>query len=284
MWHYLQRRKNTRLLNGLRQASGSSVPVNMALLPNEAWKLEKLMGTPGVSFSPTADGILCSLAGKSILLTDWNDIFITVDSFVDFDYGSAIPKDNDIAVFDIGANIGDTAIVFAANRQVRQVFSFEPLPSIYQRFMKNMDHNPALKHKVSPFPFGLGDSDATMRVAYPHGCAYCATSTENWHGDDASKVEENMTIRDAVPVITELLDTCTDTVKVMKLDCEGAEFVLLPHLSKHGLLKHFSLLMMEFHRTDPAPLVEVLRRDGFTVFWQSSLVGLTGRLYAAKAA
>ena len=92
-----------------------------------------------------------------------------------------------------------------------------------------------------------------------------------------------MVIRDAVPVVAELLATLpSNVVRVIKLDCEGAEFSLLPHLSSHGLLREFSLIMMEFHRTDPNSLVTVLEQNGFVVFWQNSLLGLTGRLYAAK--
>jgi FkbM family methyltransferase len=232
----------------------------------------------------TPDGYLYTIGGKSLLLTDWNDIFIAVDSFVDFDYNFALPGTENAVVFDVGANIGDTALVFASNPRIEKVFSFEPLHSIHRRLQQNLGYNPEIKDKIQSYAFGLGDSDAVIRVKYPEGCAYCATGTEDWHDDKyANTIEEDMVIRDAVPVVAELLATLPqNVVRVMKLDCEGAEFSLLPHLAGHGLLREFSLVMMEFHRTDPNPLVAVLEQNGFVVFWQNSLVGLTGRLYAAK--
>lgn len=39
---------------------------------------------------------------------------------------------------------------------------------------------------------------------------------------------------------------------VLKLDVEGAEYVLLPHLIRHGLMDRFSHLLVEWHKGDLA--------------------------------
>lgn len=59
----------------------------------------------------------------------------------------------------------------------------------------------------------------------------------------------------------------------MKLDCEGAEFILLPHLFRRGLLKDFSLIMMEFHQAAPPLLSLFCAKTGY-----SFLAGVTGWL------
>lgn len=281
-WNKLQQKNTARLLEKLKKISGSQDPINIKLQTNEAWKLKKLMETPGVFFTTTCDGILCNLQGKSLLLHDWNDIFIAVDSFVDFDYSISIPFENDIIIFDIGANVGDTAIVFASNPRVKKVFSFEPLQSVYQRMIKNIEYNHNIKDKIESFNFGLGSKYEQIDVSYPRGCAYCATSSENWHADNINNIKEKVIIHDAAIIINKLIYTFNNEILAMKLDCEGAEFNIIPYLSEQKILKKFSLIMMEFHRTDPSIIVNALNKNNFTVFWLGSSVGTTGRLYAIQ--
>jgi FkbM family methyltransferase len=261
--------------------SDKKIAISMA--GHESWKLQKLISAPGSAFSMTQEGLLYSLQGKHLLLTDWNDIFIAVDNFVDFDYGFVLPEADSVLVFDVGANIGDTALVFATMQQVDKVYSFEPLPSIYARMQNNLRFNPDIAFKIKSFNYGLGVKDEAVDISYPSACGYCATVSEKWHDDVEQKTTETMQIRDACPVIAELLhNTLSETRLVLKMDCEGAEFFLIPHLAAHGMLNKFSAVLMEFHRPDPAPLVTVLKQQGFTVFFSGSLVGITGRLYAAK--
>lgn len=158
-WHFLQKRKDARLLNELRLAAGISGSINIALLPNEGWKLEKLMSAPGISFSSTPDGILCSLSGKSILLTDWNDIFIAVDSFVDFDYAASIPGNEDIAVFDIGANIGwHSTVMTMGISNAGQRYAFEPASDNFAILQKNMEiMRTVTGHNISEHRCAVGE-------------------------------------------------------------------------------------------------------------------------------
>jgi FkbM family methyltransferase len=39
-----------------------------------------------------------------------------------------------------------------------QVFSFEPIPSTYERLIKNIDLNPHLSSRIHPIEMGIGDS------------------------------------------------------------------------------------------------------------------------------
>jgi FkbM family methyltransferase len=268
----------------LQQKSSLKYPVHFNLpFLDEAWKLRKLMDVPGGTFSSTADGILYTLEGKSLLLTDWNDIFIAVDTFVDFDYGFGIPGGKEIIVYDVGANIGDTSIIFASMQHVKKVYSFEPLPGIFKRMEKNLYYNPEISHKVECFNLGLGKNNASIPVLYPSGCAYCATHTEQWHSDIGNLTTEIMDIHDAVPILRELINKSPhDVTNVLKSDCEGAEFDLIPYLGENKILRHFSIILMEFHRTNPDPIIYTLEKCGFTVFWSASKVGITGRLYATK--
>jgi len=147
-WNILDKHRQKKLRNRVMRASGADRPFTIPLLFGESWKLQKLLDAPGSSVSVTPDGYLYTIGGKSLLLTDWNDIFIAVDSFVDFDYNFALAGTENAVVFDVGANIGDTALVFASNPRVEKVFSFEPLHSIHQRLQQNLCYNPEIKDKI----------------------------------------------------------------------------------------------------------------------------------------
>jgi len=61
-------------------------------------------------------------------------------------------------------------------------------------------------------------------------------------------------------------ETLPDAKIVLKIDVEGAEYLLLPHLIKHDLIDRFSLILVEFHtgalangyESDRASILEVI--------------------------
>jgi hypothetical protein len=52
----------------------------------------------------------------------------------------------------------------------------------------------------------------------------------------------------------------------LKIDCEGAEYEILPNLVQAGLLKTVDVVIVEWHSGDFQPLVSLLEQEGFFCF------------------
>ena len=65
-------------------------------------------------------------------------------------------------VIDIGANIGDSAIYFAA-KGARHVYAFEPFPSTFECAKNNVEIND-LREKITIINAGLSDADGDIAI------------------------------------------------------------------------------------------------------------------------
>ena len=65
-------------------------------------------------------------------------------------------------VFDVGANIGSTALFFASKNPRAQIFSFEPHPDTYQKARTNIQLNAF--DKIHLFKQGLGDVKGSKKL------------------------------------------------------------------------------------------------------------------------
>ena len=67
-----------------------------------------------------------------------------------------------------------------------------------------------------------------------------------------------------------------------KIDCEGAEKEIVPSLEMSGLLHRIHVLMMEWHFSPPKSLIDILTRNGFTVFFDHSVRDKLGFIKAVR--
>jgi FkbM family methyltransferase len=148
-------------------------------------------------------------------------------------------------VLDIGASIGDTAIMFAL-RGAKDVVAFEPYPFPYGLAVKNVEVN-GLKN-VKVVNGAVGGKDGSIRVM----------TGETTSGDDLKPSQEGV----EVPVYS--LDRVLEEYgpfDAVKMDCEGCEYEALANSRRIG---EVSQVMLEYHY-GPEKVVEALRRAGFQV-------------------
>ena len=85
------------------------------------------------------------------------------------------------------------------------------------------------------------DIDSTVGFTVNGNCTHVGTdrSSETW---------------DQTPCfdLAKWVRMLPDTTMVLKMDVEGAEYVLLPHLIEQGLMDRFSRLLVEWHTGDLA--------------------------------
>lgn len=155
-----------------------------------------------------------------------------------------LDKDHDY--LDIGAWIGPTVLYGA--RKARRVIAFEPDPAAFRHLAWNLELNGITN--VSAFPVALSQEFGVARMASFGGEAGDSMSSllnDGSHGTDVLTIGW-----DDFAAATDL-----SLVSLVKMDIEGAEFDVLPHLVP-WLKEHRPALLLSTH----APyLDESLRND-----------------------
>lgn len=120
---------------------------------------------------------------------------------------------------DIGAWIGPTVLYGA--RKARHVWCFEPDPTAYRHLAWNLDLNGI--DNVSAFGVALSDRFGVARMASVRGEPGDSTSSLLHDGAHGS---------DALTIAWSQFEAASDLTKVslVKVDIEGAEFMVLPSL------------------------------------------------------
>ncbi len=160
----------------------------------------------------------------------------------------------DKIIVDIGGNIGDTALQFA--KQGAEVYSFEPVPPIYDIALKNIDLNPDLKDKIHFYNYAISDKKGKIDIAYEGEGNSAGSSTYSKKG----KVYKVNTI-----TIKDILSNLCPHVDLLQMDCEGSEYDIIPNSD----LSMFKELIIEYHQfitsIDYHVLLDNLKKQGFII-------------------
>ncbi len=156
-------------------------------------------------------------------------------------------------VLDIGANIGDTAVIFT-RKGARRVEAYEPHALMAELAVRNVRLN-ACEDKVRIYNAAVASRDGQLSIV-----ENAAAGSVGGPGL-VTRVEGSQVMVQAVS-ITGIMDRMKD-VDVLKIDCEGAEFDIIPALSVDQL-RRFKAIGMEYHR-EPSALVSRLKAAGFNV-------------------
>lgn len=143
---------------------------------------------------------------------------------------------NDV-IWDIGTSIGLFSIYSAPH--VKQVFSFEPDPEIFQRFNKNIGLN-YLQNKITSYQLGISNKEGIVTLS-SDGLDGSSPSIS-----DLGRHSNKTTIN--VNSIDNLIEAGLDRPSILKIDIEGAEILALQGAKK--LLESANsprLIFMEVH-------------------------------------
>jgi FkbM family methyltransferase len=191
-----------------------------------------------------------------------------------------------IAVVDVGMNIGLASLKFAAQPNVKRVYSFEPFEPTFRRAADNLALNTAIGSKIRARNVGLAgaDQDAIFHVP-PAGDSGCMTTL-----DVAGGTPVRVVLRKAADVFDAIIKRSReDGLEVFaKIDCEGAEYEIFESLDSADLLGAVRGFMVETHGhvrgKFHGDVVEILKRAGFVIYDRLPREGNgNGLLYAARA-
>ncbi|MBD3260631.1 MAG: FkbM family methyltransferase [Candidatus Altiarchaeales archaeon] len=169
-------------------------------------------------------------AQKLALVQKWNELEREGNLRTDY------PLDGNSIVLDVGAYRGDWTEKIVSLYDAH-VYAFEPVLKYAEMVTKRFSTNP----KVCVFGIALLDVDGQQTIL----------SSEK--GDDGSslygagKPLETITTRNTSSVFREM---SWDTVDLMKLNVEGAEYQILKSLLNGGLISCIKNIQVQFHDFD----------------------------------
>jgi len=245
-----------------------------------------LRNKAGAKFELTAaDDLLINVNGLIYNIQTWEELFILNEIFISgvYNYLTTEP----FVLFDIGMNVAYSSLFFAAIPECLAVYSFEPFQQTFDQAVHNISLNPEAAKKIHPFNYGLGKDNRQMTVAYDKdikGNMGINGIPGYLDRDLTAATEEQIILKDAAAVISGLiseLGTARPNL-VVKMDCEGSEYDILESVGDAGLLKAFSVIMMEWHFKGNAEICSRLQNAGYSLFSFNHHDEMSGMLYAFK--
>ena len=170
-----------------------------------------------------------------------------------------LPKKlNPQVIFDIGGNIGITAIYLASLFPEATIYSFEPMPENFKILQKNIKQY----ENIKAFNFGLGSKNGNFKV-------YLSGDPENYGGisfyPDLSGKQIEPFIYCEVKNINEIIKQLNiDSIDLIKIDTEGAEYDILLSI-KESILRKTTWITGELHGNQDFELLNYLNILGFSI-------------------
>ena len=188
---------------------------------------------------------------------------------------------DDYIMFDIGANIGATSLYSAQNKHIKHIYAFEPFKQTFEQAQANLDRNPDLSHKISIFQYGLGATEQRLNIQYNPELPGSMSTTHDRFAANEGTIVETVHIQNATEILAPLVDQHLEKIFI-KIDCEGAENDILLNLNDSGVLKKVDALVLEWHFEYPNILIELLKKNGFVVFVNHTVINELGMIRAVR--
>lgn len=208
---------------------------------------------------------------KIRLSSSKHDISTFVVIFCRKEYGR-IPKD--ATIIDIGANIGMFAM-YAIMNGARRVIAVEPNMESCRVLEETVRLN-RLEDKLTLLHAAIG-AESGQVIYIPKksspGNVSVKTPTSN---PDIFEAIKTIALQDIID------QHQVDEVDILKVDCEGAEYELLPSISDDHL-KKVKEIKMEFHGSE-TPLRDWFRQKGLAIthYWRSKEEKDLGYFWVSK--
>lgn len=167
-------------------------------------------------------------------------------------------------VVDVGANIGIASIYFANLPNVSNVESYELVPNTFKLALQNIRAS-NLNQKITISSYGLAKDKGSFSIPFKEEGSVDASvfevSPSNVKLQSGDNIEVNVLA--AVPELQRIISHANGKKVVLKLDCEGSEYEIIPELSVNGILQQLSVIMLEWHYYGPEKIVIHLTECGF---------------------
>mgnify|MGYP003114385279 CR=1 FL=1 len=158
-------------------------------------------------------------------------------------------REDDWILFDVGANVGMYSLAFKENSPKSKVYSFEPIPEIFNVLSENISLNSnLLKGGIEVFNFGFSDTAGTKKMGLPPG--YKNEGLYSLKNADDNKDEKIVDCK-----FENISDFCQKNniyPDIIKLDVEGSELDILKSISPE-IIEKVTIIVVEMNRKPPLP-------------------------------
>jgi FkbM family methyltransferase len=159
-----------------------------------------------------------------------------------YDVAMAPVRNGDV-VLDVGANHGFTACYFA--KKGARVYAFEPDPANARMLQENICAN-GLEDEIILTPCAVGGRNGTVKLFRTEAMGGGQTTTSQDFAERA-----NLHVKEVLEVESQSIKHVLDVhgiqqVRLLKLDCEGAELEILQSLDE-PLLRNVDSMAIEYH-------------------------------------
>jgi FkbM family methyltransferase len=163
---------------------------------------------------------------------------------------------------DIGANIGLYTLIAAQNRNCHRCYAFEPNPAIFSAMVENIKLNGCAN--VQPINAAVSDTVGILRFS----------AREGHSGAGSLNVPDGTTAISVASVNKDIFDQfaiADTTSKIIKIDVEGHEPIVVAELIKSVIWKQVRFLFLECDesRYDVAALVQLLETSGLQQIYKN---------------
>lgn len=207
--------------------------------------------------------LVVSINGVKFELKNRTDYIVFNEIFLNEAYNYYSGYTNEI-VIDIGMNAGLASLYFANRENVKKVYSFEPVKETFEKAVYNFNLNDDyLKNKIECFNYALGRKDETLVIPFDNENSGSTSIYDDVIGDENTTEIE---VRGINRVLLNIFEINSDYNKILKLDCEGAEFDILSELDNSNILSQFNLILMEYHFGLNKKIETILKGNNFVYF------------------
>lgn len=203
------------------------------------------------------------------------------EAFFDDIYFRRLPKASfkkkDMRVIDVGANAGFFSLYTFFRMPEAKVFAYEPVPFNFKILRKYREQFSGFDFNIFNKAVGGNDEKLKLNISKLDGYTTMATVFEKDYNKHQLEV-------DCLTLAQIMAQNQLDTVDLLKLDCEGAEYEILYNISNQDLHK-IQLMCIETHlgtgvRENTSALEKFLKEKNFKVDTLDE--GKTGYLWAWK--
>lgn len=190
---------------------------------------------------------------------------------------------NNLVVIDIGMNVGVASLYFASQPYVKKVYGYEPFPETFAEASMNVAANPVMASKIKLMNEGVSNLREIRSIALFESGLLSASTIEqkNEYGKKIGQVIEVQLV--SIKEVFELVMAENPNAKILlKLDCEGEEYVIFDMLNESTYLNNVVVAIIEWHEKGSTTIEKVLIDNEFTLRHEHHVSENSGMIYAIK--
>lgn len=205
---------------------------------------------------------------------------IGTDIFIDLKKKVTIPI---LTIFDVGANVGQTSIDYAAHFPTAAIYAFEPIKSTYEKLCSNTQHLPQIKS----MHLGIGNTFESLEISLLPETNAQQNSLNNKSKDNEPK--EIVHVNTIDNLMEELHLTEID---LLKIDTEGFEMNVLSGAQSTFQKNKIKMVYIEIgfakannHNTNFLEIYSKMEELGFIFYgiYEISHIGITTEYHYGNA-